>query len=398
MVSGGDRRRLLVAIPSLVRGGDSKMQGGPEGVILNLLNAFDRERFEVHLAVFDAATSNLIELIEAPLDVHSAATRPWERVPQGRYPALGVAGVVRRVDPDVLLTTLRMNASSALARPLLPRRTAFVPRLENNVSGALSSQKRVRSGPRVRATEWLFELVPERATLVITQSRSMADDLERRYEGRFREKTRTLPNPVAVDAIRQRAAQPVHDPFNAGRPHLVSVGRLHHQKGYDLLLPAFARLLDTHPSATLRILGEGPDREELEKQAATLGVADRVDLHGFVAEPLPYVAAADLYVCSSRYEGFSNALAEAAALGVPMVAPTGPAAGDEIVNDRNGRLVEHLSETDLVAALTDALATDFDRDRIVEECRQRFSVAAVARQYETVLDEAIARREAAIGG
>lgn len=86
--SGGvGPRRLLVAIPSLVRGGDSKMQGGPEGVILNLLNAFDRERFEVHLAVDDVATSDLIELVDAPLHAHSpppvpgtgsrrAATRP----------------------------------------------------------------------------------------------------------------------------------------------------------------------------------------------------------------------------------------------------------------------------------------------------------------------------------
>lgn len=291
-----------------------------------------------------------------------------------------------------------MNATSALARPLLPRRTAFVARLENNVSGALESQKRVRSGLRVRGAEWLHELVPRRATLVIAQSRSMAVDLESRHDGRFREKTRTLPNPVDVDAIRRRGAEPVHDRFNAGRPHLVSVGRLHHQKAYDLLLPAFARLLERHPAATLRILGEGPDRDELAKLAATLGVSDRVDLHGFVPEPLPYVAAADLYVCSSRYEGFSNALAEAAALGVPMVAPSGPAAGDEIVHERNGRLVEHLSEADLVVALTAALATDFDRAQIADECRQRFSVEAVARQYEAVLTEAIARREAAVGG
>jgi glycosyltransferase involved in cell wall biosynthesis len=397
--SGPDRpQRLLVAIPSLLRGGDSKMQGGPEGVIFTLLDAFDRHRFEVHLAVDDVAASDLIDLIEAPLQAHSVAASARDRIPQGRYPAVGLAAVARRVQPDVVLSTLRMNATSALARPLLPKRTAIVARLENNVSGALESQKRVRSGLRVRGAEWLHGLVPRRATLLIAQSRSMADDLEQRHEGRYREKTRTLPNPVDVDAIRARGAEPVRDDFNAGRPHLVSVGRLHHQKGYDVLLPAFARLLESHPSATLRILGEGPDRGELVQQAAALGVRDRIDFHGFVSEPLPYVAAADLYVCSSRYEGFSNALAEAAALGVPMVAPTGPAAGDEIVNERNGRLVQHLSEADLVEALTSALATPFDRRQIAEECGQRFSVVAVARKYEAVLSEAIERRTAAAGG
>ena len=399
MVSGGDPpHRLLVAIPSLLRGGDSKMQGGPEGVIFTLLNAFDRRRFEVHLAVDDVEASNLIELIDAPVHAHSVATSARDRIPQGRYPVVGLATLARRIQPDVVLSTLRMNSTAALARPLLPRRTAIVARLENNVSGALESQKRVRSGPRVRGAEWLHGLVPRRATLLIAQSRSMAVDLDQRHEGRYREKTRTLPNPVDVDAIRTRGAEPVRDRFNAGRPHLVSVGRLHHQKGYDILLPAFAQLLESHPTATLRILGEGPDRGELEAQAATLGVRDQIDLHGFVSEPLPYVAAADLYVCSSRYEGFSNALAEAAALGVPMVAPTGPAAGDEIVNDRNGRLVEHLSAADLVEALSSALATPFDPDQIADECRQRFSVPAVARQYEDVLSEAIARREAIAGG
>jgi glycosyltransferase involved in cell wall biosynthesis len=374
------------------------MQGGPEGVIFNLLKAFDRSRFEVHLAVDDVAASSLIDLVDAPLHAHSVATRAQDRIPQGRYPVVGLARVARQVQPDVILSTLRMNSTAALARPLLPRRTAVVARLENNVSGALESQKRVRSGPRVRGAEWLHGLVPQRATLLVAQSRSMADDVDRRHEGRYREKTRTLPNPVDVASIRRRGAEPVRDELTAGHPHLVSVGRLHHQKGYDILLPAFATLLETHPTATLRILGEGPDRDDLEKQAAALGIRDRIDLHGFVSEPLPYVAAADLYVCSSRYEGFSNALAEAAALGVPMVAPSGPAAGDEIVNERNGRIVDDLSEAELVRALTAALATSFDPQQIADECAERFSVPAIARQYEAVLSESIERREAATRG
>jgi glycosyltransferase involved in cell wall biosynthesis len=374
------------------------MQGGPEGVIFNLLKAFDRDRFDVHLAVDDAEASGLIDLVEAPLQAHSVATRAVDRIPRGRYPVVGLAALARRLQPDVVLTTLRMNATCALARPLLPRRTAFVPRLENNISGAFESQLQERSSLRIRGAEWVYGLVPRRATLLIAQSRSMAIDIERRGEGRFGEKTRTLPNPVDTEAVRRRGAEPVRDAFNEGRPHLVSVGRLHHQKGYDILLPAFARLLDTHPGATLRILGEGPDRDELTTLAASLGVSDRIDLHGFVAEPLPYVAAADLYVCSSRYEGFSNALAEAAALGVPMVAPTGPAAGDEIVHDGNGRLLERLTEADLLGALSSALATTFDRDQIADECRQRFSVEAVARQYEAVLSESVAVRRAATGG
>jgi glycosyltransferase involved in cell wall biosynthesis len=381
---------VLVAIPSLRRGGDANMQGGPEGVILNLLRAFDRTRFDVHLAVDDADTSELVDLVDAPLEVHSVAARRWQRLPNGRYPVLGLAALARDLRPSVVLATLRMNATVALARPLLPRHTAVVARLANNVSGTLDSQRQVRGGLRVRAAHRLHAFVPDRATLVIAQSSSMAADLERRHGRRHVAKTRTIPNPVDTDTVRRRGAAPAHDALTTGRPHLVSVGRLHHQKGYDLLLPAFARLLDAHPAATLRILGEGPDRADLTRQLGALGIADRVDLHGFVPDPLPFVAAADLYVCSSRYEGFSNALAEAAALGVPMVAPAGPAAGEAIVHPGNGRLlVDALSTESLVDALRGALDATFDRAEIAEDCRERFGIDAVTRQYEALLDEAV---------
>ena len=97
-----------------------------------------------------------------------------------------------------------------------------------------------------------------------------------------------------------------------------AVGSLSYQKGFDLLLSAFARLSDT--SLHLVILGEGPLRSELEKQIRVLGIEERVHLPGFVKDPVNIIAQADLFVLSSRWEGFPNVLLEALSTGVPIVA------------------------------------------------------------------------------
>src|SRR5205085_5185521 len=91
-------------------------------------------------------------------------------------------------------------------------------------------------------------------------------------------------------------------------PHLVTAGKLEYQKGYDLLIPAFARVLRSHPDATLTILGEGADRETLGALASRLRVDHAVRFLGFQRNPFPYFMAADLFISSSRYEGFANVI------------------------------------------------------------------------------------------
>lgn len=387
--------RVAFAIPALARGGEGEVQGGPEGVFLTLLNAIDHERFEVHLLVDDLATSNLLTELDDRVDVVPIAERRGRFTPRAarRYPALRLARAVRDVEPDVLLTTLRMNVTAALAKPLLPRRTALVCRVANNLTGTLTTQRRSSTGWKNRSVERLHRYVTQQADLLIAQSGAMADDLAARFGAELRARLVQIPNPVDVDALRRRAAvEPVGGPPLEGSPLIVSVGRLHHQKGYDLLLPAFAGVLENAPDARLRILGEGPDRAALEAQAAALGVAERVDLPGFVADPARQVARADLYVCSSRYEGFSNALAEALAVGTPCVAPDGPAAGGELVDARSGVLIDEAQPDALREAIERALSMSFDREAISRGCRDRFSPASVVRRYEDALERAAASR------
>ena len=139
-----------------------------------------------------------------------------------------------------------------------------------------------------------------------------------------------------------------------GRSMLLAMGRLERQKGFDLLIDAFARIGRERPDWDLVIVGEGPLRSELEGRLDTLGLRGRVTLPGRSSDPARWYERADAFVMSSRFEGFPNALVEAMASGLACVSfecPTGPS--DLIAHDESGLLVRPLD----VDALADAMRT-----------------------------------------
>ena len=171
-----------------------------------------------------------------------------------------------------------------------------------------------------------------------------------------------IPNPMLAPPAEPRFAAP---------PTLVAVGRFNEQKGFDLLLNAFAEIADRIPDWRLIIFGEGPQRPLLERQVSKLGLSARVSLPGASTTPGAWLAVTDIFVLSSRYEGFANVLAEAMASGLAVAAfdcDFGPA--DMITDDVDGLLVPPENTGALAAAIL-RLATD-------EALRQRLGAAAAA--------------------
>ncbi|AKH42842.1 glycosyltransferase involved in cell wall biosynthesis [Altererythrobacter atlanticus] len=194
---------------------------------------------------------------------------------------------------------------------------------------------------------------------------------------------RVIPNPVSAPAMCRSA------PDGAGGRVIASVGRLERQKGFDLLIRAFAEMAGKAPGWDLDIWGEGPERENLAALAASLGVADRVNLRGLSDRPGGWIEQADLFVLASRYEGFPNVLGEAMAAGLPVISANcdfGPA---ELVRDgETGLLVPPEDVDALAAALLKMTGDDAFRDRLANaapEVAQTFSNDRVANAWSEVL-------------
>ena len=182
--------------------------------------------------------------------------------------------------------------------------------------------------------------------LALCVSPAVAKDVEARFPSLA---TTVVENFEALAAAPARAV-PV------GPPRIGSIGRLHRNKGYDILLDAAALLRDRGVDFSLTLAGDGPERAALERQVATLNLADRVAFPGWVAQSADALNAMDLFVLSSRVEPFGLVVIEAMAAGVPIVSTDIGGPRDILGGGRLGRLVPAGSAEALTDGIMAALA------------------------------------------
>jgi glycosyltransferase involved in cell wall biosynthesis len=231
----------------------------------------------------------------------------------------------------------------------------------------------------------LRQLLYGTAWCVVTPSRGVLES----FPPRIRRRGRVIPNPVDLTptAIPRRDTRRV-----------VAVGRLVHQKGFDLLLQAFARIAPTHPEWSLTIWGEGPERAALEALRAGLDLAGSVKLPGLTERPGQWVEAADMFVLSSRYESFGNVITEAMAAGLPVIAfdcPWGP--GDILRDGEDGLLVPPEDVAALAAAMHRLIVDTDLRQRLGAAAAhnvRRFARDAIIAQWDALVAEATRARQA----
>lgn len=199
------------------------------------------------------------------------------------------------------------------------------------------------------------------ADFVVAVSHALAKEIRSALPGKS---VTVIPNGVDLAKVDRLAPLPFDHPFLQERgPLLVTMGRLVRQKGFDILIPALARVSDTR--TRLMIIGEGSDDQVAALKALTekTGVADRVAFLGYRDNPFAILSRADLFVSASRWEGASNALIEALACGLPLVATDCPTGNREVVEaGAYGTLapVEHVEG--LAQAISAELAVERSRD------------------------------------
>jgi GalNAc-alpha-(1->4)-GalNAc-alpha-(1->3)-diNAcBac-PP-undecaprenol alpha-1,4-N-acetyl-D-galactosaminyltransferase len=275
--------------------------------------------------------------------------------------------------PDVVISfgdesnVLTLSASSGLGVPVI-----------------VSERVDARQHPIGWIWGGLRYMLYRRAYAVVVQSHALRD-WAMGLVGQ--EAVHVIPNPVETPL---NGTDRAFRPASAGRT-IVAMGRLTRQKGFDLLLRAFGQCAVKHHGWSLIILGEGDKRPCLETLIVELGLKDRVSMPGRVQNPAPILHEADLFVMSSRYEGFPNALLEAMASGLPVISTDCPCGPREIIRDGVDGVLVPPNNADALASAMDRLMEDREeRERLgarAVDVTERFGVERVMGMWDQLLTD-----------
>lgn len=270
---------------------------------------------------------------------------------------------------------------AALTRPLT--------RIPVFIAGrrSLSGFKR-RWGPIPRALDAIARRAPDRivANAEAVRASVMA------VEGVAADRISVIRNGIVVDGIAGASRDAIRAEWGCGPDDVVvgCVALLNPRKGLEDLVAAMARVAERRPSVRTVLVGDGPLRSALEAHAAQLGIGDRVRFHGRHAEPRALHAGFDVFVHPSLAEGLPNAVLEAAASGLPIVATDVGGTREVVVHGRTGLLVPPGSPAALAEAVNELLADPERAGHLGEAAREHAAewfgmdrfVAETGRLYE----------------
>ncbi len=350
--------------------------GGAERVFCTLARLLAERGLPIELVVGSARGPLRDEVADSVELVELRAERL-----RGALPAL--MAHLRRSPPACLVATL--HPASVLA--LLAVRTARVPTpVVVRVASAMTAAAAMAVTPSGRLTLAATRGLYPRASALVAPSADLAADTDR-FVGLPAGTTRVLANPVLGASVWSGARAPLDHPwFAPGQPPVVlAVGRLTPQKDIAGLLDAFARVRRRTP-ARLLVLGEGPERASLQARIDVLGLTGDVALPGYDPNPFRYMARAEVFVLSSRYEGLPGVLVQALGCGAKVVATDCPTGPREILGGgAHGRLVPVGDPVALASALSAALAEP--RRRADPAAWQRYTEQAALDAYLALLEE-----------
>ncbi len=366
--------RLTMFISSLVT-------GGAERVMIELANHWAGRGWSITLIHYGspdvpAAFPLDPRVREVPLGLHRVSGNPIAAVRNNLHRIRVVRRAIRESRPDVVLSFMA-NVVALLATLGLR-----VP--------VLVSEHRGPRGELSRTWELLREITYRRAAFVVMLTQSALDHLS----PALRRRGAIVPNPLPA-AFLARPPLATEDAATTD-PIILGLGRLGPEKGFDVLMEAFARIAPQHPAVKVVIWGEGDSRPDLERRRQELGLVDRVELPGNTAEPERELASASIFVLSSRKEGLPMALIEAMAMGRPSIAfdcEHGPR--DIITDGVDGILLPPGDMEGLAAAMDrllsdDALRTELGRRAVA--VRERYTIEAVTARWEALFAAAMSAR------
>lgn len=233
--------------------------------------------------------------------------------------------------------------------------------------------------PRKSFQKYVRDYLYQRVDHVVFQTEYAQDYFSKEIQ----KHSSIIPNPVAAAVL--------PDPYTLARDHrIVTACRLTQQKNLPMMIDAFAAFNEIHPGYELVIYGEGHLLESLKEYAIEKGIGDRVFFPGYVNDLPEIMNSAAMYVSSSDYEGISNSMLEAMAIGLPVVCTDCPAGGAAMVieNGVNGFLIPVRQPEEMTKAMC-RIVEEPERSRTMSgyavKVRETYSIHNVAKQWENLL-------------
>ena len=339
--------------------------GGAERIVTTIANHLDREKFEPKILLL-RKEGGYLDFLKEDVEIIDIKT------PRIRHSLMPILKEIRKRKPDIVFSGFgEVNAYLAMFIKFFPK-TKFIAR-ETNVVSQHVTRKEIR----------FFYKFYNNYHKIICQSDDMQNDLIENFKIK-REKIIKINNPVDFEFIDRKLENATKtESFSDGFKNIVAVGNLSARKGFDNLLKVFSHL--KNEKIKLHILGDGKDAAILRQLKSDLKL-ENVIFHGQQKNPYQFLEFADLFVLSSRYEGFPNVLLEAGACGTYALANNCKGGINEIIQEKiNGEISDIENHEVFAGKLKSILNENYEKEQTINSIKSRFSKEIILQKYEEVL-------------
>lgn len=340
--------------------------GGAERIVTTIANHLPREKFEPKILLL-RKEGGYLEFLKDDVEIIDLKT------PRIRHSLKPILKEIRKRKPDIVFSGFgEVNAYLAFFIKLFPK-IKFIAR-ETNVVSKHVTRKEIR----------FFYKFYNNYDKIICQSVDMQNDLIENFKIK-KEKIIKINNPVDFEFIEEKLAiSGKPKSFKNDFKNIVAIGNLSSRKGFDNLLKVFSHL--KNEKILLHILGDGRDKDLLNQIKNDLGL-ENVIFHGQQKNPYQFLKFADLFILSSRYEGFPNVLLEAGACGTYSLANNCPGGITEIIQPGiNGEISNIENYEEFADKILDIFKGNHDSEKIKNSISSRFSKDFILKKYENLFD------------